>query len=313
MAKSYDQLDSNFKSNIANAYVKPPFHVGAYNIYRGMTDFTNIGQFTQYEKGYGQIFVLSTPKFMDMLAEKNPNIAIINEEFKNILEYEFKGIDGLPDITSDKVEITNGAQTISMISNVTRESAISVTMQYYERTGLPLTKYSELFLTGIKDPNTKYKTYHGLIDCGLLEPSYANEIFKMLYINTDNTGTAVEGAVLLTNMQLTQAKKSIINATRGEISNETIDLEFSCYPVYGELVDKMAAKLLRASTGVNVKYDISNKKTKRSVDDNATMRMKKGKKSTDKNATIDTIRNSNGYEYSALTSTSTYGCNVDLL
>ena len=75
----------------------------------------------------------------------------------------------------------------------------------------------------------------------------------------------------------------------------------------------MAAKLLRASTGVNVKYDISNKKTKRSVDDNATMRMKKGKKSTDKNATIDTIRNSNGYEYSALTSTSTYGGNVDLL
>ena len=59
-----------------------------YNAYRGVTDFTNINQFSQYEQGYQALFVLQMPWFMEQLdkvtgvAEKSDNSALSKDDIE---------------------------------------------------------------------------------------------------------------------------------------------------------------------------------------------------------------------------------------
>lgn len=275
--------DSRFTSNIANAYVKRPKDLSEYQAFRGVTDFTKIGQFNQFETGYSFLAVLQMPAFMKELAARDGEIERCYKQFKHILEYEFRGLDGLPDIGVENSTITNGAQEINMINKVTEDSAITVSSNYFEKSGSPITKFSELYLTGIKDKRSTAKHYHGLIASGILEPNYENEVFTMMYIVTDNTYLELEKAVLLANCQLTSCKNSIYNSNRGEISNQELTLDFQCFPVTGAEVDKAAKTLLQTITGVKVTHEKTG--TTRSIVPNA-----------------DNIAylNSNGYNYDAL-------------
>ena len=54
-------------------------------------------------------------------------------------------------------EITNGIRSIQLINKVTKASNSNFSLQYYERSGSILTKAHELYLTGIKDPDTQVK------------------------------------------------------------------------------------------------------------------------------------------------------------
>ena len=274
-------IDSRYGSNIANGYVKRPHNLLAYQGLRGVTDFTNIGQFNQFETGYSFLFVLQMPEFMRKLAKLDEEIKIIYNQFEHVLEYEFRGLDGLPDIGVENNTITNGVQEINMINKVTEDSAITVSMNYFEKTGSPLTKFSELYLTGIKDKRSEAKHYHGLIASGQCDPGYENEIFTFMYVVTDNTYLEVERAVLLSNAQLTKAETSMYNSQRGEISNKELSIEFQCFPVTGAKVDQAAKNLLQTVTGVKINNAATG--VKRSID-------------APKNAKIAAL-NSNGYEY----------------
>ena len=275
-------IDSRYGSNIANGYVKRPKHLSEYQGLRGVTDFTNIGQFNQFETGYSFLFVLQMPEFMRKLAKLDEEIKIIYNQFEHVLEYEFRGLDGLPDIGVENNTITNGVQEINMINKVTEDSAITVSMNYFEKQGSPFTKFSELYLTGIKDKRSQAKHYHGLIASGQCDPGYENEIFTFMYVVTDNTYLEVERAVLLSNAQLTKAETSMYNSQRGEISNKELSIEFQCFPVTGAKVDQAAKNLLQTVTGVNI--------------NNAITKVKRTSVAPAGDKKIAAL-NSNGYEY----------------
>ena len=144
-------------------YVKTPRSVAEFTLMKGVTDFSNLRQFDLYETSYGFMYVCSVPKFMDLLGNRNAKVRNLQDMFVHIIEGEFKGIDGIPDITADAGTIGNGANEVQIINNITQDTSIQVTMNYYERSGGALTNYITTYLTGIKDPNSKAKTYHGLI------------------------------------------------------------------------------------------------------------------------------------------------------
>lgn len=240
-------------NGIINNYSIRPRNLTQYTAFRGVTDYTQIGQFAQFETGYSFLSVLQMPIFMTKLAELDSGIASLVNSFQHMVEYEFKGLSGLPDITSDTYEITDGVNTQRLINKVTMETSVTVSANYYEKTGGLITKFCELYLTGIKDRMSQAKTYHGLIKNGVLEPGPENEVFTMLYYVTDNTMLRLERAVLLCNCQLTTAALSeIINSTKGDISNKELSLEWNCFPIMGYEVDKAASSLLRDITGVQV-------------------------------------------------------------
>ena len=151
-------------NGIINNYTKQPRNLTMYTAFRGVTDFTQIGQFAQFESGYSFIAVLGMPEFMVRLGKQDPNgIGKLVESFQHMLEYEFRGLDGLPDITTETLTITDGINEQNLISKVNRETSIQVSASYFEKTGTPITKFCEHYLTGVKDPATQAKTYHGLI------------------------------------------------------------------------------------------------------------------------------------------------------
>lgn len=243
-------------NSIINNYSIKPANLSQFTRFRGFTDFSQIAQFNQFETGYSFLSVLQMPPFMEMLASKySGTYGNIVSSFQDMLEYEFKGLDGLPDMTADTYDITDGNNTQRLINNVTYDTAVTVSSEYYERSGGLITKFSEIYLTGIRDRMTKARTYHGLIKDGYMDPSLENEVFTMLYYVTDSTMMRLERAVLLCNCQLTKADLSIYNSQRGTYENKPITIEWNCFPVMGYEVDKAANKLLGDINGY--KYDSS--------------------------------------------------------
>lgn len=243
--------------NILNENIISPRSLAQYSLYRGITDFTNTEQFNMYEGGRQFLSIISIPKFLDKLADEDNSLRTMIDSFVRKLEYEFKGLDGLPDLNSDTYEISDGVNTQRFINKVTRDTAITVSSRYYETSGSLITKVSNLYLTGISDPNSTAKTYHGLIKNGKLAPGLENEVFTMLYYATDATFLRIEKAVLLANCQLTKAEESIYNGQKGELENKELTVEFNCFPITGYEVDKAAKSMLEDITGVNYNPSIA--------------------------------------------------------
>lgn len=249
----YSNGYTQYFNGIMNNFVKKPRNLTEYTAYRGVTDWTQIEQFDQFETGYSFLSVIGVPNFMVALAEQDPTYAgpLVNS-FKHMLEYEFRGLDGVPDISSETATITNGIQDVQMIKKVVEDSSIEISMSYFEKSGSLITKFSEYFLTGIKDKRSQAKTYHGLIAGGVLTPGYEQEVFTFLYYVTDNTYLALERAYLFANAQLNKVDNSIYNSNRGDIDNKEITLTFNCFPISGNSVDKAAKAMLETITGVQL-------------------------------------------------------------
>lgn len=245
------------RGNINDYSIKPK-SLTQYTQFRGVTDFTQIGQFDQFETGYSFLSVISMPKFVEVAAGKDTEIKKMVESFKHMLEFEFRGLEGLPDINGETYSITDGINEQKMINKVTMDTSVTLSSNYFERKGGLITKFSEYYLTGIKDKMTQAKTYHGLIEHGDLNPGLENEVFTMLYYVTDNTMLRIERAFLLCNCQLTKAENSMYNSTRGEINNKEMTIEWNCFPITGNMVDHAAQTLLQDITGV--KYDVESNK-----------------------------------------------------
>lgn len=246
---------ANINTGILNNYSIRPKNLTQYNAFRGVIDFSQIGQFDPYETGYSFLTVLKMPRFMTMLAEQDSNVAKMVDSMEHLLQFEFRGITGLPDTTADTLELGDGVNTVNIIRNVTRDTSVTVNTAYYERSGSLITRFMEYYLTGIKDPMSKAKTYHGLIKNGLLEPNIENEVFTFMYYVTDSTMLRLEKAWLLCDVQPIKAETSMYDSTKGDIDRKELSIDWNCFPVTGYEVDKAASVLLTDITGVSVTQD----------------------------------------------------------
>lgn len=244
------------KTGIINKYVVMPKNLTEYTAFRGVTDFTQIGQFNQFETGYSFLSVISMPKFITILGDQKSGTSIktMANSFRHMLEYEFRGLSGLPDVQGQTGTITDGINELNYINRVTMDTSITVSMPYFEKSGSLITRFTEYYLTGIKDKLSQAKTYHGLIRSGILEPGLENEVFTLMYYVTDNTYLRLERAVLLANAQLVNAETSMYDSNRSDINNREMNIQFNAFPVTGEQVDHAGHTLLQQITGVNTGY-----------------------------------------------------------
>lgn len=225
-------------------YTKKANSTAQYACMRGVTDFTNAAQFNLYESGYAHLYVISMPKWIELYAQADDDVAKMAETFKYILEYEFKSLDGIDDITSEELEVTDGISTLNTIGKVTKQSAADISMSFTEKSGSAITNFLKFYLEGVKDPRTQAKTYHGLIRKGAIYGGFENEVFTLLYVVTDNTMLQIEKAYLLCNAWPTTANTNIYNTTKGEIGVKDIDVTFKCFVLDGPDVDKRALEVL---------------------------------------------------------------------
>lgn len=242
--------------------LKTPRELLNFNLMRGVTDFSNLQQWDLYEKGYPFLCVVSIPDFLRDLAQKDDKIRIIVNNYIHILENDFRGIDNIDNITGEaNGEITNGIRSIQLINKVTKASNSNFSLQYFERSGSILTKAHELYLTGIKDPDTQVKHYHGLIDDWIFngvdtpsgkDPGPHRECFTFMYFVTDNTMTKIERAFLIAACQPTTANFSDLYAgTKGDISFAEISLSFNGFFINNDFVYQKASDMLLAMRNPN--------------------------------------------------------------
>ena len=218
--------------------------VTAYRLMRGVPDFGSLVQFNPYETGYAAFIICQMPRFIDVLAKYNTDYNKLIKNWAHIVEYEFKSFDGLEDLSADTIQLGDDLNSINVINKVNMQSASEFSLTYDEKSGSPLTKFARLYLTGIKDPRTQVKTYHGLIHNNILEPGFENEVFTFLFIAADNTMRKVEYATLIIGAQLNSADTSMYNYTKGDISKKEITVKFSGYPIVGTKIDKAAQDML---------------------------------------------------------------------
>lgn len=244
MAETVNNIFSNTLS---------PRPVTQYTLMRGVTDYTNLAQFDLYETGYSFLVSLQIPTFLDKLTANNSEYKTLVDNYRHILEYDFRGAQGIEDITSETSPLTNGISDLNIITRVTEQAGSSFTMNYFERSGSLITKTHELFLRGVKDPRTQVKRYNGLlrgrqgrtgINNIMTDKGYQYEVFHFLLIVTDNTALNVEKAYILASCQPAIANTSIYNVTRGEISFSEIPVQFNGFPIPGRIVTQKAVDFL---------------------------------------------------------------------
>ena len=219
--------------------------VTKYKLMRGVPDFGSLVQFNPYESGYAIFLICQMPKFIERLARVNTYYRSLMLNWEHIIEYEFKSFDGLEDMGADTIQLGDDLNSLNVISKVNMQSATEFSLTYDEKSGSPLTKFAHLYLSGIKDPRTQVKNYHGLIHSGDMEPGFENEVFTFLFIATDNTMREVEAAYLLLACQLNSAEFTMYNFTKGDINKKDITVKFSGYPVRSAYVDMAAKDLLQ--------------------------------------------------------------------
>jgi hypothetical protein len=233
-----------------------PRDVTKYTLMRGVTDYTNLAQFDLYETGYSFLISLQVPTFMEKLAATNTNYKTVFDNYRHIMEYDFRGCQGIEDITTETNALTNGISDLNIITRVTEQAGTSFTMNYFERSGSIITKTHEAFLRGVKDPRTQVKRYGGLLRSRftnnatttsnnlMTEKGYQYEIFHYLLIVTDNTALNVEKAYILASCQPSLANTSIYNVTRGEISFSEMAIQYNGIPLSGRIVNSKGADFL---------------------------------------------------------------------
>jgi hypothetical protein len=236
--------------------LKTPRELLNFNLMRGVTDFSNLEQWDLYEKGYPFLCVVSIPQFLRDLAAQDENARIIIDNYVHILENDFRGIDNIDNITGEAGEITNGIRSVSIINKVMKPTNSNFTLNYYERSGSILTKAHELYLTGIKDPDTQVKHYHGLIDAWVfkgirtvsgMDPGPHQECFSFMYFLTDNTMTKIERAFLIAACQPTSANYSdLYTGNKGDIQFAEVGLPFNGFFINNDYVYQKAQDMLLA-------------------------------------------------------------------
>lgn len=236
------------------ASIKKPKNLVEYRLFRGAADFGNLQQWDLYETGYSFMTVVTVPNFISQLAKTGGKgdsaslsaklVKTLLNNFVYIIEHEFRGISGLPDLTTETTTITDGISELKVINKVVEDSSVTVSMSFFEKSGRTLTKFAELYLRGIKDSRTQGKSYFGLIP-SVLNGGFENEVFSFLYYVTDNTYRNLEGSYLLMCAQIESVPLSdLFNTQKGTYQNPEVELRFNCFPISNDDVSNAAKAIL---------------------------------------------------------------------
>lgn len=202
-------------------------------------------QYDPLKTGYSRIFFVQMPKFMDSI------LPMATKNFKHMLEYGFKSIDGLQNLTMEYEQITGGyAGRTFEIPTILKDETNAITVKVQEMSGSPIREYIEMWLTGISDPQTGLCHYHGALDYdsvtgnAAMEAIQANQVAEAIYVSTDHTGRNIEFACLLSNMIPKVVKRDQFNYESGTHNAVEYDIEFTCTQYTSPDVNKVAELLL---------------------------------------------------------------------
>ena len=200
-----------------------------YAYWLGGTDTTNaaLAQYDLLRTGYGRLFILRMPAFVEFLLEDETRV------FKHMLEFGNVGISGIQGYTAEFASVTAGyvGNTVEIPTGV-KDDTNSITIRIYETQGSLIRTYIDYWLTGVSEPYTGLSHYHGARDVAENSSYYvmsqANHTMEALYVATEPTGEQAEYVCLLTNMFPRSSDHSHFEYEPGSHDLVQLSLEFTC-------------------------------------------------------------------------------------
>lgn len=208
-----------------------------YALFMGGTNVTNavLEVYDPLKTGYGRIFMVRTPKFVDQLI--GPQMKI----FKHILEYGNTAVSGINDVSVDFAQYSGGYTGNQFeIPMVAKDSTNEFTIKVYEFSGSPIREVLHTWINGTTDLLTGLATYHG-VD---LEKKQSNQTAEFIYVATDNTGEKVEYACLLANCFPKNLNVDPFNYTAGSHELVETEIQFTCTKYESIQINKVACALI---------------------------------------------------------------------
>lgn len=227
-------IQSNIKSNTKD--------LTGYSLFLGGLNVKSkaLEQYNPQKTGYSRIFFVKMPPFMDKIMPKK------TKNFKHIMEYGFKSIDGIQNLQMEFEQITGGYAGRSFeIPTILKDETNAITIKVQEMSGSPIREYVEMWLTGVSDPHTGMAHYHGAMEGkDGLEYTQSNHTAEAIYVSTDATGKNIEFACLLSNMMPKLVKRDQFNYESGTHNTVEYDVEYTCTMYTSPDVNTVATKLL---------------------------------------------------------------------
>ena len=204
-------------------------------------DSVNLRRLTPFQPGRGYFVPVEMPRFMVEAFEDETRF------FENLLTVYATGIDGIQNPTLNFDEVSSGVenQTMEVATNrAGKTDEITVTFPADFR-GQFITKYLDMWMNGIIDPNTDRGHYHGQD----MEYTNSNHTMSGVYFTVDPSERRVEFACYFFNMMPKESQLSINNKTKGENSPEELNPSFTCQMIHGnEKITNMAYRYLEQIT-----------------------------------------------------------------
>lgn len=223
-----------------------PNDITKYSLFLGGLDTTNksLAQYDPLRTGYGRIFFVRMPFFMECIMED------ATKGVKHMLEYGNTGITGLGNTTLDFEQFTGGYAGKSFdIPTVAKDETTEITIQLYEFAGSPIREYMEMWISGISDPNTGLATLHNARaeDGSRVKYTQANITAEAFYVHTGPTGRAddIQYSCFLTNMMPKQATKDHFEYTSGDHKIVQISQTFTCVKYESKQINNVAKALIK--------------------------------------------------------------------
>lgn len=218
--------------------------ITGYGYWLGGTDTTRacLEQYDLLRRGYGRLFILKMPYFVEQL------LPDATKKFKHLLEFANVGIDGIQGYSVEFGSMTAGyaGNTVEIPTNV-KDDTNSITIKLYETSGSLIRTYLDFWITGIGDPYTGISHYHGARE--LASPnimcSQTNQSMEALYVATDQSGEALEYACLLTNMVPKQSPHDQFNYEPGSHDLVDFSIDFTAMKYMSSQINELGKAAIK--------------------------------------------------------------------
>ena len=232
-------MQSNIKQMTSNA-------VNNYSIFLGGLNTTHqsLEQYDPLRTGYGRIFFVKMPRFMEVLMPD------ASKRVKHIMEYGNTGVSGISNTTLDFEQFTGGYAGKSFdIPTIAKDETNEITLSLYEFAGSPIREYMDMWISGISDLNTGLQTFHNakLADGTRLAVRQSNAVAEAFYVHTGPSGRAddIEFSCFLTNMMPKQATKDHFEYSAGEHKIVQISQTFTCVKYESPQINEISKALIK--------------------------------------------------------------------
>ena len=182
-------------------------------------DHMRFAGFTPFIGGRGFFIVTRMPRYMEIGFVQHSRV------FKKLIQFYVKAITGFQDRSLTFTAIENGieeagVEVATSISGATKELAFQFGP---DPKGLPISKYTKLWMEGIVDPRTHEAHYHG-VD---LPYEQINHTMEGIYFITDPSRKEIQAHAYICNMMPKLGPMSMMDFTQGQHDFYEPNISFS--------------------------------------------------------------------------------------